>query len=122
MATNIKAKFTKANRENDGLNAVTGQFVSDPHTRRVVVGIVRVERIVNDVNEGTQTPTVTFDHIEVVTDDQDAESVRNALEARFEERTGRALPPTLFDAPDNTDEPALADTEPSLFDDGQGDG
>lgn len=102
MATNIKAKFKKDETDNDGLFGATGEFVDKPYERRLVVGIVRPVRIVRDLDDGTETPTVQFDHVEVLEGD-DAKEALELLAHKFEQRTGRPMPPmTLFD---NTGEP-----------------
>ena len=96
---NIKGTFKKDERPNNGLEAVAADLTSRPHERRIVVALVRPVRTVIDHADGTQTPTVQFDHIEVLEDDAGKEAWE-LMAARYEERTGNPMPPvTLFDNP-----------------------
>lgn len=100
MAVNIKGTFKKDDRPNNGLEQIISDLNKKPHERRLIVGIVRPVKTVIDHQDGTATPTIQFDHIEVPLDGPDGKKVWEVLAAAYEQRTGNPLPPqSLFDNP-----------------------
>lgn len=100
---NIKAKFSKDDRHNDGLQRVTEELAARPYERRIVVGVVRPVRTVINHEDGTRTPTVTFDNIEVLDGDTDAEKEAwELLSEAYEQRTGNPLSRSFFDGSTET--------------------
>jgi hypothetical protein len=100
MGVNIKGTFKKDDKPNNGLESIIKELTAKPHERRLIVGIVRPARTVIDHADGSVTPTVQFDHIEVPLEGKDGKSVWEVLAAAYEARTGNPLPPqSLFDNP-----------------------
>lgn len=110
MAVNISATFTKDEKPRNGLVQIEDKLVDDDllHAQYVVVATIRPKRVATDAEDGTKTPTIRFDHIEVLVDDADVEVARALLKRRLKDRTGLddTPPASLFD----------------VLDEGQGDG
>ncbi|MEU6387691.1 hypothetical protein ABZ847_29510 [Streptomyces bauhiniae] len=90
MAVNISATFTKDEKPRNGLVQIEDKLVNDDllHAQYVVVATIRPKRVATDAEDGTKTPTIRFDHIEVLVDDPDVEVVRALLARRLKDRTG----------------------------------
>lgn len=102
MTVNIKAAFSKDEREFNGLEAIRAELVKDPHNRRVIVGVVETSKITVDIEDGgTETPTIRFVQVEVL-DGDDASQARGMMDAAFRTRTGRSdsAQPSLLDGND----------------------
>lgn len=102
MPVNISATFSKEQRPRNGLEAIAHKLVDEDllHAQYVVVATVQPKRVATDAEDGTKTPTIRFDHIEVVTDDADVQLVRDLLRRRLKDRTGledSEPPASLFD-------------------------
>lgn len=101
MAVNISATFTKDEKPRNGLVQIEDKLVNDDllHAQYVVVATIRPKRVATDAEDGTKTPTIRFDHIEVLVDDADVAAVRALLARRLKDRTGLddTPPATLFD-------------------------
>jgi len=107
MSVSIAARFSKDERQYDGLAGIEKELIEEPLVPRVVVGVIETVRIATDVKTGTVTPTVRFRQIEVV-NEAEAIKVTNMLTAAYSKRTGRDdVQPSLFD-----DQPSSADDEP----------
>lgn len=97
MSVDIKAQFKKADRELNGLEAISKELIDDPLKRHVVIGVVEVARVVTDYEEGSGvTPVVKFLQIEPMRDSA-IEQARELLAAAFNARTGQAVQESLFD-------------------------
>lgn len=115
MAVNIKGTFKKDDKPNNGLESIIRDLSARPHERRLIVGIVRPARTVIDHSDGSVTPTVQFDHIEVPLEGKDGKAVWEVLAAAYEARTGNPLPPqSLFDNPSADDTLEGQDELPGL--------
>ena len=111
---NIKGTFKKDDRPNDGLEQIRQELIASPYERRVVVGVVRVHRIVTTTEDGITVPTVKFDNIEALEGDAAKEAWELVAEA-YENRTGNPIRGSLFDKdmPDDED-PLTQDTLPDM--------
>lgn len=99
----IQARFKKDDRPNDGLSRITHELTARPYERRIVIGIIRPVRSVKNYEDGTDMPTVKFDHIEALDGDAAKDAWEMIAEA-YEERTGNPMPPvSLFDNPPPAD-------------------
>ena len=115
MAVQIKGTFKKDDKPNNGLESIVDLLTGRPHERRIVVGIVRPVRTVIDHADGSRTPTVNFENLEVPVDDEDAKKLWEVLAAAYERRTGNPMPPmSLFDGPGSTDTLEGEDPLPGL--------
>jgi hypothetical protein len=96
VPVNIAATFKKAERPMNGLEAIVDKLVDERlmHAEYVVVATVRPKFAKIDAEDGSRTPTVKFDHIEVLEDDA-ADDARKLLAERYEERTGRGEQPPM---------------------------
>ncbi|MGW3608972.1 hypothetical protein ACWD6N_03635 [Micromonospora sp. NPDC005163] len=101
MAVNISATFKKDEKPRNGLAAIAEQLVDEDllHAQYVVVATIRPKRVAMDAEDGVKTPTIRFDHIEVLTDVADVELAKGLLARRLKDRTGieDTEPASLFD-------------------------
>ena len=126
MSVNISAKFTKESRPYDGLEVIAADLVDDDklHETHLVVARISPKFYKANAEDGTRTPTIRIDHVEVVTDER-AEQVRQLLAVRFRERTGREVdedPPSPFDdeVPEPSAEEILAERAERRAAEGEG--
>lgn len=87
---NISATFKRDERPKNGLEAIADRLADEDlmHAEYLVVATVRPKFAKIDAEDGSRTPTVKFDHIEVMTDAR-AEQARALLDDAYRERTGR---------------------------------
>jgi hypothetical protein len=90
VPVNIAATFKKADRPMNGLEEITDKLADERlmHAEYVVVATVRPKFAKIDAEDGSRTPTIRFDHIEVMEGDA-ADAARKLLDERYSERTGR---------------------------------
>lgn len=93
-AVNISGTFRKDERPYNGLEAIAKQLLDRDNSgiTHVVVGIVRPHAIKWTADDGMETPTVRFDAIEVL-DDDDAAAAKEMLATAYRARTGRDSDP-----------------------------
>lgn len=92
----IQARFRKDDRPNDGLQEISQELIKKPYERRIVIGLVRPVRSIHNYEDGTQTPTIKFEHIEAIVDEEAVKEAWQLLAERYEERTGNPMPPLTF--------------------------
>lgn len=113
---NISATFTKDTREYNGLTLIHDQLVTEGLTRHVVTGVIETKFVKRDVaGGGIETPTVRFVALEVIQDENDAETVRDAMDRQYRKRTGRqgsAVEDDLLSSPELTEDPP-SDRDPT---------
>lgn len=89
MTVNLSAKFTKAERDLFGLDAITKELLENPLERRYVVAVVEPKFAKEEYAEGTKTPTVKVVHIEPMTEDEDEQTAKDLLDRAYRKRTNR---------------------------------
>lgn len=96
----LAAKFTKDQQPYNGLtdDAHVSALIEDPHTRRYALVAYDVRRITEEIEDGTEVPTVNLVQIEPVVGG-DADRIKAEMKKLFKGRTGREedAQPTLFD-------------------------
>lgn len=87
---NISATFSKDEKPLNGLEAITDKLVDEQlqGAQYVVVATVRPKFFKANAEDGTRTPTVRFDHIEVLEDPAAIDQARKLLAERHQHRTG----------------------------------
>jgi len=109
-AVNVSGTFKKDQRPFCGLEAIADDLLDETQQRRThfVVAEVRSHGYKFTAEDGIKTPTVKFDHIEVVLDDADMKTVKDLLTKIYAGRTGGEVPAELpYDAEGwAADEPA----------------
>ena len=96
--------------ESNGLGAIVHDLVVLPGRTHVLLCIVDTQKITENVDDGTRTPTVRIRRCEPITDPSDAETMRRVLVRGYERRTGKAVLPfdletdlrDIFNEGDNT--------------------
>jgi hypothetical protein len=95
-AVNISGTFSKDERPNNGLEQISADLVADELRPRIVIGVVVPHKFVRKPGEGT-VPTVRFEAIEVVTTDDDVETVHEMMDRLRKERHQQPVMRSLFD-------------------------
>jgi hypothetical protein len=95
---NIKATFKKATRDLNGLESIASKLLDHRKAgaRYLVVAIVRPHKSTWSADDGVETPTVTFDHIEVG-DGDIAERLKAILDELYMARTKQHRQESLLD-------------------------
>lgn len=88
MTVQVKASFGKDKKHLDGLDHHRKQLVDEPLRPRVIVGVINVSSISHDVLDGTDTPRIQFQQVEVL-DGADAMKAVDMLNSAYQRRTGR---------------------------------
>lgn len=90
MTVNISATFTKEERPRNGLDAIADKLVDEQlqHAQYVVVATVSPKFVKLVAEDGTKTPTIRFDAIEVLEEQSAIDAARQLLVERYQERTG----------------------------------
>lgn len=117
MTVQIKASFGKDKRHLDGLDHHRKNLIDEPLRPRVAILVFNVSDINHNVLEGTDTPRIQVQQIEVM-DGADAIKTIDMMNSAFQRRTGREdSQASLFDdwagpaAPTELDEQAAEAVE-----------
>lgn len=86
----LAAKFTKDQQPYNGFteDAHVAALIDDPHTRRYALVAYDVRRITEEIEDGTEVPTVSLVHIEPLSGDR-ADRAKADMKTLFHSRTGR---------------------------------
>jgi hypothetical protein len=79
--------------ESNGLAAIVRELVENPAKAHVLLCIVDAQKITENVDDGTRTPTVRVRRCEPISDPDDAMTMRRVLVRGYERRTGKAVLP-----------------------------
>ncbi len=92
----VKGTFTKDSQPLNGLVAIAEELVDESLSRKtyLVVAEIRPHTSTLNADDGEWTATVRLDHIEVVTDARDRETLKSILSKIYNERTGQS---SIFD-------------------------
>lgn len=107
--------------DGNGLVAISGELIRDPHQVHVVIAVVDCSKLSTDTDTGLVVPTARIRSIEAMKG-EDAELAEQLLRRAYEARTGRNELPF-----DDDPEPASVSilvprpSAPDPDDDGQGD-
>lgn len=105
MGVAIKAKFGKGQKKYNGLDSIEEMLVEKPHEEVYVVARVRTVRTAIDYEHGSvQTPTVNFEHIEVMVSEAEIKDAKRLFENACRHRLGELPQATLFDDEDSKPE------------------
>lgn len=88
MTVQVKASFGKDKKHLDGLDHHRKEMIDSPLRPRVIVAVVNVSSITHDVLDGTDTPRIQFQQVEVL-DGADAMKAIDMLNGAYQRRTGR---------------------------------
>jgi len=106
MGVAIKAKFGKGKKKYNGLDNIEGLLLEKPHEERYVVARIRTVRTSIDYEHGSvETPTVNFEHIEVMLSEMEIKDAKRLFENACRARLGEMPQATLFDDAKDDDEP-----------------
>jgi len=112
MGVAIKAKFGKGKKKYNGLDNIEEMLLEKPHEDHYVIARIRTVRTSIDYEHGSvETPTVNFEHIEVMLSDKDVKDAKRLFEQACRARLGEMPQPTLFDAANPDADPAPADSD-----------
>jgi hypothetical protein len=90
----LAAKFTKDQQPYNGLtdDKHVAELIDQPHERRYALVAYDVRRITEEIEDGTEVPTVNLVHIEPLTGER-AVKAKAEMKEMFHERTGRSDEP-----------------------------
>ncbi len=79
--------------DGNGLNAVAGELIENPHKVHVAIVLVDCAKITTKPDTGEVVPTARIRRIEVIGEAGDQYQMRRLLQREFERRTGQAVLP-----------------------------
>lgn len=98
MGVAIKAKFGKGRKKYNGLDSIEADLLDKPHEERYVVARIRTVRTSIDYEHGSvETPTINFEHIEVMLSEAEVKDAKRLFENACRHRLGEMPQATLFD-------------------------
>jgi hypothetical protein len=97
-----KLASTLPTGDKNGLVAITGDLLNDPHNAHLAVALISTKQITTDTDTAVREATIRIDRIEVITDPEDVATVEGLVRRAMEERIGDAIP--FEDMRDDLDE------------------
>lgn len=98
-AVKLQGTFKKDERPFNGLEEIADKLVKEAKTPKTYLVVAEVRSVGYEyhADDGTKTPKVKFEQIEVVLDDADAKIVKELLTRIYAARTGNEPQATLLD-------------------------
>lgn len=75
--------------DGNGLVAISGDLIHDPHKVHIVIAMVDCSKLSTDTDTGLVIPTARIRSIEVALDGDDADTAEAILRRALQQRTGR---------------------------------
>lgn len=110
----MTVKITSSLPKTNGLEAIAGRLVRDPHERHIVIAVIDCARIITDTDTDDSVPVARIRRIEVIRDDATHESHAAALlQAASDRRKGvEPLPFDMYVIADGLADDAVVVDEP----------
>lgn len=108
MGVKVKATLPKDDELNGLDEQAAADILAEPRKPRVAIVVLQTEEEIKNLANGTVTPKLRIDRIELVSDPEEADQLVRRAQALSEQRTGKtALPGLRAVEPVDVDESAL---------------